>query len=192
MAASATRRWRAGGGWLFVVCAGTLAVVGCGAKKVETGRSGGAVTVSYTAFPDTLDPALAHTQSALQALRTVYTPLLSYSHEPGAAGAERVPGLADGAPRISPNGLTYALKLREHLRFSDGTPVHASDFEHAIRRVLSLRSPGSKYFLDILGAEAYVRGARPDADIEGIATSDRTNDLTITLTRPNRTFPQVL
>jgi peptide/nickel transport system substrate-binding protein len=183
-----------GGGlrWLTFACAVTMAVAGCGTAKQESGRSGGTIRVSYAAFPDSLDPALARSQSALQTLRTVYTPLLSYAHAQGADGTKIVPGLADAMPQVSLDGLTYALKLREKLRYSDGTPVHASDFEHAIRRVLRMRSPGAQFFLGIVGADEYLKAGKPDADIAGIATSDRTNDLTITLKTANARFPEVL
>jgi peptide/nickel transport system substrate-binding protein len=178
--------------WMTLVCAGTLAFVSCGGKGQDSGRSGGTIRVSYTAFPETLDPALATTQSALQTLRTVYTPLLSYDHADGAGGAKIVPGLAEKLPQVSLDGRTYLFKLRDKLRYSDGTPVHASDFEHAVRRVLRLKSQGASHFLDILGADEYVKAGKPDADISGIATSDRTNDLTITLKEPNARFLEVL
>ncbi len=189
------RRGGAGRGlrsWLTLACAGTLAFAGCGSDEPDDGRSGGTIGVSYTALAPSLDPAVAHSQSALQTLRAVYTPLLSYAHEQGADGTKIVPGLAEQLPQVSLDGLTYALKLREGLRYSDGTPVHASDFEHAIRRVLRLKSDGAKYFLDILGAREYLKAGAADADILGIATSDRTNDLTITLTRPDARFREVL
>jgi peptide/nickel transport system substrate-binding protein len=178
--------------WLTFACAGTMVVTGCGGQEQESPRSGGTIQVTYTAFPDALDPALAHSQSALQTLRTVYTPLLSYAYGEGEAGAKIVPGVAEKLPEVSLDGRTYLLKLREKLRYSDGTPVRASDFEHAIRRVLRLKSAGASYFLDILGADAYMRADDPDADIAGIATSDRTNDMTITLKTPNPRFREVL
>ena len=178
--------------WLTLACAGTMVVTGCGGGEPDSGRDGGTIRVSYTAFPDSLDPALAHSQSALQTLRTVYTPLLSYAHAEGADGAKIVPGLAEKLPEVSLDGRTYLFKLREKLSYSDGTPVHASDFEHAIRRVLRLRSSGAKYFTGIVGADDYLRGDDDGADIAGIATSDRTNDLTISLDEPDPRFREVL
>ena len=178
--------------WLTLACAGTMVVAGCGGSSHDSGRSGGTIRVSYTVFPETLDPALAHSQSALQTLRTVYTPLLSYDHADGADGAKIVPGLAEKLPEVSLDGRTYLFKLRDKLRYSDGTPVHASDFEHAIRRVLRMKSKGASHFLGILGADEYVKAGKPDADIAGIATSDRTNDLTITLKEPDARFREVL
>ena len=189
------RRARACGGalrWLTLACAGTLVVTGCGGQEPERGRDGGTIRVSYPAFPDSLDPALAATQSALQTLRTVYTPLLSYEHAEGADGTKIVPGLAEKMPEVSLDGRTYLFKLREKLRYSDGTPVHASDFEHAIRRVLRLRSAGAKHFAGIVGVDDYLRSDDDDADIAGIATSDRTNDLTVSLEEPDPRLREIL
>ena len=34
--------------------------------------------------------------------------------------------------------MTYKFKLRDGLKYSDGTPAKASDFEHTIQRALTL------------------------------------------------------
>lgn len=192
MACAAWRRRGGVGAWLTLACAGALAVAGCGGEGQESGRDGGTIRVAYSAFPDSLDPAVARSQDALQTLRAVYTPLLSYASAEGAGGTKVVPGLAEQLPRVSPDGLTYAITLRYRLRYSDGTPVHASDFEHAVRRVLRLKTAGSRYFRGILGVDEYLRSRDPEADISGIATSDRTNDVTITLKRRDPRFAKVL
>ena len=105
-------------------------------------KTGGSLVANYTSFPDYMDPALSYTQEGWTALWTVYTPLLTYKHAEGAEGAELVPGLAEAMPEISEDGLTYTLKLRDGLKYSDGSPVKASDFEHTIKRVLNLESGG--------------------------------------------------
>lgn len=60
----------------------------------------------------------------------VHTPLLTFKH------VEGVPGLARTLPQVTNGGKTYALRLSKGLKYSDGTAVRASDFEHAIKRVL--------------------------------------------------------
>ncbi|MBX5440329.1 MAG: ABC transporter substrate-binding protein [Solirubrobacteraceae bacterium] len=128
-----------------------------------------------------MDPALTYTVEGWNAQWVVYTPLLTYRHTEGAEGAELIPGLAEDLPEISEDGLTYKLKLRDGLKFSDGTPVKASDFEHTIKRVLNLESGGSAFYLPIVGAEEYLKAGKPKGDIEGIETDDETGEITIRL-----------
>ena len=139
-----------------------------------------------------MDPALSYTQEGWTALWNVYTPLLTYKHAEGAEGATLIPGLAEAMPEISPDGKTYKLKLRPGLKFSDGTPVKASDFEHTIKRVLNLESGGSAFYLPIVGAEDYVKAGKPDADIPGIVTNDKTREITIKLNSQVGSFSNVL
>ncbi|MDP8967033.1 MAG: ABC transporter substrate-binding protein [Actinomycetota bacterium] len=156
------------------------------------GKSGGTIKTAYTSFPDYLDPALSYTQEGWQSLWTVYTPLLTYKHEEGAEGATVVPGLAEDMPEISADGKTYRLKLRDNLKYSDGTAVKASDFEHAIKRVLNLESGGAPFYEGIVGAEQYIENGRARADIPGIETNDATGDITIELVEPDGRFPYIL
>ena len=58
----------------------------------------------------------------------VYTPLLNYAAKSGEAGTVLHPALVEALPTISADGLTYTMKLRSGLTYSDGTPVKASDF----------------------------------------------------------------
>ena len=57
-----------------------------------------------------------------------YLPLLTYAHASGAAGSKVVPALAESLPKVTDGGKTYTLTLRKGLKYSDGTPVKASDF----------------------------------------------------------------
>ena len=155
-------------------------------------KTGGDATMNLTSFPDFLDPALSYTQEGWQSLWTVYTPLLSYKHEEGAGGSELIPGLAEAMPEVSEDGKTYTLKLREGLKYSDGTPVKASDFEHTIQRVLNLESGGTGFYQNIVGAEDYIEGGKARADIEGIDADDQTREITIELAEPDGSFPYIL
>ena len=161
---------------------------GSGAAAAEV-KSGGTFTGYYTSFPDYMDPALSYTQEGWTSLWTVYTPLLTYKHAEGADGATLVPGLAEAMPTISDDGLTYTLKLRSGLKYSDGSPVKASDFEHTIKRVLNLESGGSSFYTNsIEGAEEYQKAGKEDGDISGITTDDATGDITIKLKKKDGSF----
>jgi peptide/nickel transport system substrate-binding protein len=192
---------------LSVACAAMFGLAACGGDDGDSagtttgggtaasdggGKSGGTIKTAYTSFPDYLDPALSYTQEGWQSLWTVYTPLLTYKHEQGAEGATVVPGLAEEMPEITNGGKTYTFQLRDNLKYSDGTAVKASDFEHSIKRVLNLESGGSSFYLGIVGAEKYVKDGRARADITGIDADDQTGEITINLLKPDGRFPYIL
>jgi len=153
---------------------------------------GGEITISQSSQPDYLDPALSYTVNGWEPMWLVYTPLLTYAHEEGTAGAELIPGLAEDLPEVSEEGLTYTLTLRDGLTYSDGTDVVASDFERTIQRVLNLESGGAPFYQVIEGAEDYLAGNDPEADISGIETDDESGEITITLTEADSSFANVL
>ncbi|MBA3584457.1 MAG: ABC transporter substrate-binding protein [Gemmatimonadetes bacterium] len=186
---------------LLLACAAAIGLAACGDRKSDRAavgardgdeQTGGTIRAAYTSFPDSLDPALSYTAEGWQTLWTVYTPLLTYKHAEGVAGTELVPGLAGALPAISKDGRTYTLELRDGLRYSDGRAVKASDFEHAVKRVLNLRSGGSAFYLGIHGAEKYVEDDRAHADIAGIQTDDATGEIKIRLTEADGSFSNIL
>ena len=151
-----------------------------------------AITIATSAQPDALDPALSYTVGGWQAMWLVYTPLLTYEHAEGTRGTRLIPGLARALPRISDRGRLYQLRLREGLRYSNGRAVRASDFEHTIKRVFQLNSPGARFFVPIVGAERYLKAKRQGADIEGISADDASGSIAIRLVEPQATFSNAL
>jgi peptide/nickel transport system substrate-binding protein len=115
-----------------------------------------------------------------------YLPLLTYKHAGGEEGTEVVPALAESLPEVSSDGKTYKLRLRKGLKYSDGTPVKASDFTASIERMFKLDSYGSSFFTDIVGAEEFAE--TKSGGISGIKADDKTGEITIELTRPRGTF----
>jgi peptide/nickel transport system substrate-binding protein len=182
------------GALVLVLSAGTL--VACGDDDDDDGggaaAEGGEITITQTSQPDYLDPALSYTVNGIEPLWLVYTPLLTYRHVEGQEGAELIPGLAEDLPEISSDGMTYTLTLRDGLKYSDGTDVVASDFEHTIKRVLNLESGGSAFYEIIEGATEYLEKGDPEGDISGIETNDQTGEIVITLTEADSSFSNVL
>lgn len=171
----------------------TLAVAACGGDSGGGGSasgSGGDVTVTMTSFPDYVDPQLSYTVEGWETLYNVYTPLLTYKHERGEEGTKVVAGLAEAMPEVSPDGKTYKLTLRKNMKYSDGTPIKASDFTYAIQRLFKANSGGSVFYETIVGAKEYAGGTADT--ISGIVTDDATGAITITLTEPNGTFDNIL
>lgn len=187
-------RWRATAA-AVAIAATSFGVAACGDSDDSAdsgGTEGGSITLSQTSQPDFLDPALSYTVNGWEPMWLVYTPLLTYAHEEGAAGAELIPGLAEDFPEVSEDGKTYTLQLRDGLEYSDGTKVVASDFEHTIKRVLNLGSGGAPFYEVIVGAKEYEKQDDPEADISGIETDDKTGEITIELEAPDAAFSNVL
>src|SRR5829696_3597164 len=156
-------------------------------------KNGGSITISQTSQPDFMDPALTYTVNGIEPLWLVYTPLLTYPRTGDAVKDSLViPGLAEDVPTISEDGKTYELTLRKGLKYSDGSPVKASDFEHSVGRVLNLESGGSAFYLGINGAQDYIDAGKCDGDIKGITADDDTGKITVKLDAPDGSFTNVL
>ena len=84
----------------------------------------------------------------------------------GPDGATLVPYLAKAMPTISSDGKTYTMTLRSGLKYSDGTPVKASDFKNAIERDYKIDSPGVGFFSNIVDSFGNTRLHIPADPIE--------------------------
>jgi peptide/nickel transport system substrate-binding protein len=164
-----------------------IGLVACGGgSSSSSGKEGGEMNGTLTSFPDYLDPQLSYTLEGWEGLWNVYVPLLTYQHGNGEETTKVVPGLAESLPKISPDGLTYTLTLRKGVKYSDGTPVKASDFGYSIQRLFKLDSGGAPFFENIVGAEDYANGKANS--ISGIQGNDQTGEITIKLLKPSGTF----
>lgn len=161
------------------------------ATQAKSAAKGSTATIDMGSAPDSLDPQFGYTTEAAEADWITYTPLLTYAHKSGAASTKVIPGLATSYPKVTDNGLVYTLTLRPGLKFSDGTPVVASDFTFAIERLFKLNWGGDSFFSDnIQGAAAYLAGKAKT--ISGITTNDTTGKITIKLVAPYGAFENVL
>ncbi len=171
-----------------VLAAGSaLGLAACGSSDR---KEGGTLTGSYASFPDYLDPQLSYTQEGWTAMYDTYLPLLTYKRANGEEGGEVVPGLAESMPKITNGGKTYTLTLHKGLKYSDGVPVKASDFESTIERLFLINSPGSPFYESIVGAEEFAKTKK--GGISGIKTNDKTGKIEIELTGPRGTFTNEL
>jgi len=191
-------RWLA----LAVLVASTMVLAACGggsSSSTSTSSSGGASTGAQnagqvkqggtikigTVGPDNYDPVMFQTVQANSALHLVYTPLLAYKDATGAEGSKLVPGLADSVPSPENGGKTYTFHLRKGIKYSDGTPVKASDFENTMERMMNLGGPFSSFFFPIKGMSDYATKKKKGGHIEGIKADDATGTITVTLDKPD-------
>jgi peptide/nickel transport system substrate-binding protein len=177
---------------MLIAAMTAVIVAGCGGGASSTDLSSKPTTlnVTFAAFPDYMDPSLSYSLEGWTSMWETYVPLLTYRHADGAAGAQLIPGLARAMPKITDGGKTYTLYLRKGLRYSDGTPVRASDFGATIERALAMNSPGSPFYTDIVGAEKFAE--TKVGHIGGIDSDDATGRIVIHLVEPRGTFSNEL
>lgn len=144
------------------------------------------VRLAMTAWPASLDPALATDVQSLYVLGNLFEGLARYegdSLSPVPAAAERW--------AFSDDLRTITFYLRPDGRWHDGQPVRAQDFVYAWQRALDPTTAAEyAYFLyDIAGAEAVNSGAAPLASLGATAVDDLT--LRVALEQPAPWFPHV-
>ncbi len=145
-------------------------------------RPAGGVFRRLWADPPTLDPALVTDGTSYDIVIELFSGLVKLT---GDANEPIVADLAESYS-VSNAGKTYTFKLRDGLKFNDGSPVTATDFKWSWERAAApeTESPIVDEFLgDILGVQAIIDGDAVTADgIEVI--DDQTLRVTIDAPKP--------
>ena len=161
------------------------------ATATSTSKAGGAATVVEGTFPQSLDPSIDFTTQGGEVHWLTYLGPYSFAHATGTAGTAIIPSMATALPTVSDGGKTYTFTLRSGLKYSDGTPVKASDLTFAIERDLKLGWSAASFLTStIQGAAAYSKGSAKT--VSGITTNDSTGQTTIHLVSPYGAFTDIL
>ncbi len=179
---------------ITLLCVAT-ALAGCDSKITGSrgdARQGGSLLVGLAEQPGSLDPALAASDEARQALWLAYTPPMTYRRVGGPQGTQIVPGLAESDPESLAGATAFRFRLRKDLAYSDGRPVLAADFERAVARSVVLNPRARRQLGGIRGVAAYAADPRPRRGISGITVNERTRTVRVELTAPDPGFPDLL
>jgi len=161
-------------------------LVSCGGgKKAETAQN--RLTFALQNEPDGYDPGITNNSFASPFMTQLFEGLVTYN-----AKGEIVPGHAESWT-ISQDAKTYTFNLRKNLKWSNGKPLTANDFEYALFRVLDPKT-GAR-FADmittyVVGADAYYSGTG-SKDAVGIKVLDD-NTLRIELIEPTPFYLGIL
>lgn len=94
-----------------------------------------------------------------------------------------VPDLAAGEPEISEDGLTYTIKLKDGLVWSDGEPITAQDFVFGVNRNLTYGAENGfvtdKMVRYLEGAEEYLADTEVDLETFSFAGVEALDDTTV-------------
>ena len=166
----------------FVVSA--LATTPAGAAD----HRGGTMRLLAQAAAGTLDPQINYTTQFWQIEQATYDGLLAFRKAAGAAGLTIVPDLAEVVPAAQDGGTTYVFKLRQGIRFSDGTPVTADDVASTFRRIFAVSSPTAGTFYNgIVGADACLKSPA-DCALPGVSADAASGTVTFHLTAADAEF----
>jgi peptide/nickel transport system substrate-binding protein len=140
-----------------------------------------------------IDPGLAYDTFSWSMLYATQMLLVNFPEKNGQAGSVLYPEAATSFPTVSKDGKTYTFHIRPGLKFSDGSPVTAANYQRAWERNLSpkMGSPVgvNDQFQDVIvGANAFLDGKAQK--IAGISAKGLV--LTFHLTKPNPTFTSYL
>jgi ABC-type oligopeptide transport system substrate-binding subunit/DNA-binding SARP family transcriptional activator len=118
--------------------------------------------------PVTLDPTLASDTYSIGVIGHLFGGLVELGPE-----LDIVPDVAHSW-EMSQSGRRFVFHLGDDVRWSDGRPVTAHDFEYAWKRVLDPRtaSPNASILLDIKGAQALQTGDADQRDGLGVRALD--------------------
>jgi len=173
-----------------------LATATIGSGPVNTtGATAGVFRYRLSAEPENLDPQAMSFVDEIGTGELVFEGLMGLNEK-----LEVIPAAAKKMD-VSTDGLKYTLTLNDNLKYSDGTPLTAKNFEYAWKRLFDPRVPNKQYSFvayDIAGAEEADATKADDAaavqaalDKVGVkATSDSV--IEFTLKQKAAYFPYIL
>src|SRR5438093_8622005 len=132
----------------------SLVVVAPVTVQAETPRRGGALLAALAADPPSLDPHQEQTFATIQLVAPLYSTLiqmdpLSYPKIIGDAASEW---------KIAPDGLTYTFKIRQGIKFHDGSALTAADIKATYDKIIfppaSVRSIRKNTYTAVVSVEA--------------------------------------
>ncbi|MEU2610946.1 ABC transporter substrate-binding protein [Micromonospora sp. NPDC007271] len=165
------RRLRAGAfalATLAIVSTAACSAGGSGGKA--NGGAAKTLTVNTSFVLKTLDPGRVYEATGLTAVHALYDTLLTFK---GSDVSKPVPALAESY-QASPDAKTFTFKLRQGVKFSDGTPLTADDVVFSLNRLKNVK-------------------ASPAVMVSGLTVS-KTDDATVVVTSatPDPNIPVVL
>ncbi len=151
-----------------------IMVTSCTQNNNSTPNVGdeGRITVGTTQKPRTLDPADAYELRSIALIRNLSDRL--YTYDPGST--ELKPQLATALPKVSPDGLTYTIPIRQGVVFHDDTPFNAAAMAFSLQRFIQNKGKPSSLLSDRVAS----------------VTATGTYELTIKLKKPFAALPAVL
>ncbi|NOV03652.1 peptide ABC transporter substrate-binding protein [Paenibacillus planticolens] len=148
-----------------------------GAKQTEAAKEAKSKILLYNNLkePTSLDPPKGFDQVSYDVVNNAFEGLtrLGKNQAPEPAMAKEW--------KVTPDGKKYTFTLRDGIKWSNGDPVKAADFEYAWKRLLDPKTASDAAFLayPIEGAEAFNSGKGTADGVKIKALDDKTLEVTL-------------
>ena len=117
----------------FMASSVVLVAVPTGLQAAETPRRGGVLLAVIGADPPSLDPHQESTFANIQLVAPLYSTLVQIDPY----NFPKIVGDLATEWKITPDGLTYTFKIRQGIRFHDGSPLTAADVKATYEKIVS-------------------------------------------------------
>ncbi|MGH2785106.1 MAG: ABC transporter substrate-binding protein, partial [Actinomycetota bacterium] len=152
---------------------------------------GGTLRIGTSAYVmNSFDPAFGNEATNYSVAPVLYDGLTAFKRVGGPEGNQLLPDLVEELRRPTDNGTTYSYTLRAGLKYSDGSPVKASDVRSTFERLIRNEQYGGTFLNAVKGRDACTP-ARCDLS-EGIVTNDEARTISFHLLRSYPEFPYIL
>jgi peptide/nickel transport system substrate-binding protein len=187
------KRWVVG--FSSVAVALALVAAGCGGgsksssstKSTSAGGTGGTLmTVANAAPSGSPDPQVNYTLQEWQLLITSHDGLIAFKRVGGAPGTQKVADLAESIPKPTNGGKTWTFKLRDGIKFSDGSTLDGADVLATFERLFKIgNSPNAGTWYNVIqGADACIKTPKTCDLSKGIVVNGNTVTFHLTTADP--------
>ncbi|MFF5128413.1 ABC transporter substrate-binding protein [Streptomyces syringium] len=137
-------------------------------------KQGGTLTVLNRQPQKQFDPARLYTSGGGNIPSLVYRTLTTRNREDGAKGTEVVPDLATDTGTPSDDAKTWTYKLKDGLKYEDGSPITAADIKYGVERSFAAELSGSAPYLRdwLIGGDTYQGPYKEKKGLDSIETPD--------------------
>ena len=150
---------------------------------------GGTLRYGLAGDWDSLDPGDTYYGYSFNFVRNYGRTLVVFKSAPGEQGTKLVPDLAETLGVPSEDAKTWTYKLRDGLKYEDGTPITSADVKYAVARQLDKDTfpNGPTYFNDFLKDVPAGYSVYKDKNLANLRSIETPDAKTI-IFRLNKTF----
>ncbi|MET8143857.1 ABC transporter substrate-binding protein [Sphaerisporangium sp. NPDC005288] len=144
-------------------------------------KKGGIIKLANAGDWDSLDPGDTYYGYSWNFIRLYGRSLVMFKPAPGKESTELIPDLAESLGVPSDNAKTWTYKLKQGVKFEDGTPITSKDVKYAVERSFDKEvfPDGYTYFNDTLNWPKDYKGAYKSKDADTDSAIETPDDQTI-------------